>query len=276
MMRTGWSRTAASLFFACRTPVYNTHAHIDPNSFDFTAMGMSSALPLIKSGKLGKIYAYRAVYLQEWGMAHYGVPLIWRYLKAQAGSGALGDLGAHIIDLGRFLVGDIREVSGHLETFIEKRPLQENPNEMGDVTVDDASMFVARFGSGALGTFEASRFAVGRKNHNRFEINGSRGSVIFNLERMTELEYYNAEDPSDKSGFRVIQATDPSHPFTSAWWPPGHIIGYEHTFTHLVADGFEKMARGENPSPDFEDGLRNQAVLDAVERSSASRKWESV
>ncbi|HWP30943.1 MAG TPA: Gfo/Idh/MocA family oxidoreductase [Fimbriimonadales bacterium] len=239
---------------------------------------------MIEEGVLGKIYHFRAVYLQDW-IADPAFPLVWRLQKEIAGSGAHGDIGAHIIDLGRYLVGEITEVCGHLETFIKQRPKLAKADdrlggvasaEMGEVTVDDASMFLARFENGALGTFEAARFALGRKNHNRFEINGSRGSVVFNLERMNELEYYNAEDPPHLQGFRVIQVTDKVHPYTANWWPVGHIIGYEHTFTHLVYSGFERMGRGENPTPDFEDGLRNQMVLDAVERSAKSRKWENI
>ncbi|KAA0228966.1 Gfo/Idh/MocA family oxidoreductase [Fimbriimonadia bacterium ATM] len=239
------------------------------------------AKKMIDNGDLGRIYHFRAVYLQDW-IADPNFPLVWRLEKQFAGSGAHGDINAHIIDLARLLVGEIAEVSGHLETFVKQRPKLAAVDdrlggvaskEMGDVTVDDAAMFLARFQNGALGTFEATRFAVGRKNHNRFEINGSKGSLVFNLERMNELEYYSAEDPEDLRGFRCIQATDASHPYCANWWPVGHIIGYEHTFVHLVADGLSKMAKGENPSPDFEDGLRNQRVLDAVERSSASRSW---
>lgn len=242
------------------------------------------AKKMITDGLLGKIYHFRAVYLQDW-IADPSFPLVWRLTKEEAGSGAHGDINSHIIDLGRFLVGEISEVSGHLETFVKQRPLLAATDdrlggvastEMGHVTVDDAAMFLAKFENGALGTFEATRFAVGRKNHNRFEINGSRGSIVFNLERMNELEYYNAEDPASVRGFRTIQVTDSVHPFTGNWWPVGHIIGYEHTFVHLVVDGFARMSRGENPSPDFEDGYRNQRILHAVSRSSESRKWEAV
>lgn len=242
------------------------------------------ARKMIDDGFIGKVYHFRAVYLQDW-IADPSFPLVWRLEKESAGSGAHGDINSHIIDLGRFLVGEITEVSGHLETFVHQRPKLAATDdrlggvasaEMGNVTVDDAAMFMAKFESGALGTFEATRFAVGRKNHNRFEINGSRGSIVFNLERMNELEYYNADDPEGLRGFRTVQVTDSVHPFAGNWWPAGHIIGYEHTFSHLVANGFDRMSKGENPTPDFEDGLRNQRVLDAVSRSSASRKWETV
>jgi predicted dehydrogenase len=148
--------------------------------------------------------------------------------------------------------------------------------DLGKVTVDDASAFIARFQNGALGTFEATRFAVGRKNHNRFEINGSKGSIVFNLERMNELEYFNAEDPDGTQGFRVIQATESGHPYAGHYWPVGHIIGYEHTFVNLVADALTAIHDGRPCSPDFRDGYENQRVLDAVERSHASRGWISL
>jgi predicted dehydrogenase len=239
------------------------------------------AKSMMDDGSLGRIYHIRAAYLQDW-IADPAFPLVWRLQKEFAGSGAHGDIAAHIIDLARFLVGEFSEVCGHMETFVKERPLLAEVDDrlggvasakMGEVTVDDASMFLARFASGAIGTFDATRFAVGRKNHNRFEINGSKGSLVFNLERMNELEFYDATDAADRSGFRVIQATDSVHPYAGNYWPVGHIIGYEHTFVNLVAAGFGAMARGEDPSPSFEDGLRNQIVLDAVERSSSSRKW---
>lgn len=242
------------------------------------------AKKMIENGELGKIYHFRAVYLQDW-IADPNFPLVWRLQKQFAGSGAHGDIAAHIIDLARFLIGEIKDVCGHLETFIKQRPLLKETDdrlggvasdERGEVTVDDASMFLALFENGTLGTFEATRFATGRKNHNRFEVNGSRGSVIFNLERMNELEYYNAEDPETTRGFRLIQTTESAHPYTANWWPPGHIIGYEHTFTHLVADALTRMSQSQNPTPSFEDGLKNQQVLDAVERSNRSRGWERV
>lgn len=239
------------------------------------------AKKMIADGRLGTIYHMRATYLQDW-IADPNFPLVWRLQKDKAGSGAHGDINAHIIDMGRFLLGEFNEVCGMLHTFVKKRPLvaaiddrlgaSASP-EMGDVTVDDAAAFLARFHSGAIGTFEASRFAVGRKNYHRWEINGSKGSVVFNLERMNELEYYNAEDASDVRGFRVIQATEGEHPYAGRYWPVGHILGYEHTFVNLVADALMAIHRGECPSPNFEDGLQNQRVLDAVERSWEKRGW---
>lgn len=236
---------------------------------------------LIEQGKLGTIYHFRAVYLQDW-IADPNFPLVWRLDKKKAGSGAHGDINAHIIDLGRHLVGEIDEVCGMLHTFVKKRPLAAGIDdklgakasaEMGDVTVDDAAAFLARFKNGALGTFEASRFAVGRKNYNRFEINGSKGSVVFNLERMNELEFYDNTDPAGEHGFRTIQTTEATHPYAGHYWPTAHIIGYEHTFINLVADALTAIHEGKPCSPNFEDGYENQRVLDAVERSHEKRAW---
>lgn len=230
---------------------------------------------MIQEGALGDLRHFRAVYLQDW-MSDPSTPMVWRLKKQYAGSGAHGDLNSHLIDLARFLVGEITEVSGVMKTFVRERPIAEGSQETDTVDVDDATAFLALFESGAMGTFEATRFALGRKNHNRIEINGSKGSIVFNLERMNELEYYDGSDPSDRTGFRLIQVTEPVHPFVSAWWPPGHIIGYEHTFVNLVADGLQRMAEGRNPSPNFEDGLACQRVLDAVERSAERKSWVAV
>ena len=245
------------------------------------APAVALAKKMIMEGKLGTIYHFRAVYLQDW-IADPNFPLVWRLQKEVAGSGTHGDINAHIIDLGRHLVGEFDEVCGLLHTFIKQRPLAgeidanlgaKASQEMGEVTVDDAAMFLAKFKNGALGTFEATRFAVGRKNKNSFEINGSKGSIVFNLEKMNELEYYNNDDPSDLQGFRLIQATDGNHPYAGHYWPVGHIIGYEHTFVNLVADAVTNMVAGKPISPDMVDGYVNQRVLDAVERSHDSRTW---
>ena len=236
---------------------------------------------MIEEGKLGTIDHWRAVYLQDW-IADPNFPLVWRLQKEVAGSGTHGDINAHIIDLARHLVGEFDEVCGMLHTFIKQRPLAgeiddklgaKASTQMGEVTVDDAAMFLARFKNGALGTFEATRFAVGRKNKNSFEINGSKGSVVFNLEKMNELEYYNNDDPSDYHGFRLIQATEATHPYAGHYWPVGHIIGYEHTFVNLVADAVTNMVNKTKISPDFVDGYENQRVLDAVEQSHEMRTW---
>jgi predicted dehydrogenase len=240
------------------------------------------AKSLIESGRLGTIYHWRAVYLQDWIMDP-NFPLVWRLQKDQAGSGTLGDLGAHIIDLARMLLGEISEVTGLTETFIKKRPILAGTTgglgaaggaEMGDVTVDDAALFLARFANGAVGTFEVTRFAKGRANSNSFEINGSKGSVRFNLERLNELEVLIEDDQPDIAGFRNVLVTNGAeHKYMSAWWPAGHIIGWEHTFTHGVYDLLKGIASGTSPDPTFEDGLRCQAILDAVEKSSSTRQW---
>ncbi|RYG39203.1 Gfo/Idh/MocA family oxidoreductase [bacterium] len=248
------------------------------------APAVALAKKMIDEGLLGRIYHWRATYLQDW-IADPNFPLVWRLQKEIAGSGTHGDINAHIIDAARYLLGEITEVSGLLHTFVKQRPLAgeidaslgaKASQEMGEVTVDDAAMFLAKFENGALGTFEASRFAVGRKNYHRWEINGSKGSVVFNLERMNELEYYNEGDPEGLKGFRVIQATDGSHPYAGHYWPVAHILGYEHTFINLLADAFTALGEGKPISPDFEDGYRNQRVLDAVERSSDTKCWISV
>jgi predicted dehydrogenase len=248
------------------------------------APAVALAKQMIDEGKLGTIYHWRATYLQDW-IADPSFPLVWRLQKEVAGSGTHGDINAHIIDMARYLLGEIDEVSGLLHTFIKERPLAgaindslgaEATTEMGQVTVDDAAMFLAKFKNGALGTFEASRFAVGRKNYHRWEINGSKGSVVFNLERMNELEYFNNEDPHGTQGFRVIQATEGADPYSGHFWPAGHIIGYEHTFINLLADAFTNLAEGKPISPDMVDGFENQRVLDAVERSSETRRWVSL
>jgi predicted dehydrogenase len=236
------------------------------------APAVSLARRLIEEGRIGRIHHYRGTYLQDW-IVDPEFPRVWRLEKARAGSGALGDLASHSIDIARFLVGEITEVSGMLETFVEQRPLEDGTGR-APVDVDDAALALLRFENGAIGTVEATRFAPGRKNHNRFEINGSKGSLSFDLERMNELEVY--EEAGPESGFRTILVTDESHPYVAPWWPPGHILGYEHTFVHTVADFVRAVASGEVPQPSFADGVRNQQVLDAIERSAASRRWETI
>lgn len=234
------------------------------------------ARQLIDQGRLGRIYHYRGTYLQDW-IVDPGFPLVWRLRKETAGSGALGDITSHSIDLARFLVGEITEVTAALETFIKERPLPENPRKKGKVTVDDASAAVVRFANGALGTIEGTRMAPGRKNYNRFEINGSLGSLAFNLERMNELEVFFRSDPGPTQGFRTIMVTEAAdHPYVKAWWPPGHILGYEHTFVHTVYDFLEAVADRKVPRPSFEDGLANQRVLEAMEKAARTRRWVSV
>lgn len=234
------------------------------------------ARQLIDQGRLGRLYHFRGTYLQDW-VADPSVPLYWRLRKEAAGTGALGDIASHSLDLARFLVGEVTEVTGALETFVKERPLPENPKKKGKVTVDDASASVVRFANGALGTIEASRFATGRKNYNRFEINGSTGSIAFNLERMNELDVYLTEDDRAVQGFHNVMVTDgAAHPYFKHWWPDGHIIGYEHTFIHTVYDLLEAIATDTMPTPNFEDGVRNQKVLDAMEKAAATKRWVTV
>lgn len=229
---------------------------------------------LIEEGALGQIRHWRSVYLQDW-LVDPSFPLVWRLRREVAGSGALGDIAAHSIDLAHFLVGDITEVVGMSETFIRERPLPTG-EAMGPVTVDDMTAFLARFRNGAVGTFEATRFATGRKNYNCFEINGSKGSLRWNFESMNRLEFYSGDDPGYIQGFRTIIATEPEHKYVSTWWPPGHIIGYEHTFVHAVYELMEALGRSELLHPNFVDGVKCQAVLDAVARSITTGQWVTV
>ena len=258
-----------------------------PNAVCFNYRGVPAvalAKKMIEEGRLGKIYHWRSVYLQDW-IVDPEFPIVWRLQGEIAGSGAHGDLAAHSIDLARHLVGEITEVSGMMDTFITERPILAESDdrlggkaseERGAVTVDDSSIFLARFANGAVGTFEATRMAAGRKNHNKFEINGSKGSIVFNMERMNELEYYNHEDPEDVRGFRTVQTTDGCHPYTGNYWPIGHIIGYEHTFINLIKDMLTTFVDGKDFHPGFDDGLACQKVLEAVKVSSDTRSWQRI
>jgi len=245
------------------------------------AIGLAKRL--INEGKIGKIYHIRASYLQDWIMDPK-FPLVWRLQKEIGGSGAHGDLNAHIIDLTRYLVGEFDEVVGMDETFIKKRPFVEAEGSLaakggkgiGKVTVDDAVLFLARFKNGAIGTFEGTRFAGGRRNRNQFEINGSRGTLAFQFERMNELEYYSAKDPQYVQGFKTILATEGVHPYMSAYWPPGHTLGYEHTFVNTASDLVESIAKNKKIEPNIEDGLKCQQVMDAVIKSVEERCWVKV
>jgi predicted dehydrogenase len=228
------------------------------------------AKQLVDEGRIGTVRHYRGVYLQDW-IVDPEFPRIWRLEKAKAGSGALGDIASHSLDLARYLVGEIAEVSGMLKTFVAERPLPGSTTK-ASVDVDDAALALLRFENGAIGTVEGSRFATGRKNYNRFEINGSKGSIAFDLERLNELEIYSEEGPN--SGFRTVLVTDAKHPYIRGWWPPGHLIGYEHSFTHTVRDLVQAIHEQKLPTPNFEDGVKNQRVLDAIERSSSSGRWE--
>lgn len=231
---------------------------------------------LVAEGRLGTIRHVRAQYLQDW-LVDPDFPLEWRLRREISGSGALGDLGAHIVDMAQYVTGQhIGGVSALTERFVKERPLPGGSG-VGPVTVDDTALFLARLDGGAVGTFEATRFAQGRKNALRLEINGAAGSVAFDLENLNELSFFDVTAPSAEAGFRRILVTEPDHPYAGAWWPPGHLLGYEHSFTHEVRDLLDDIAAGRDPVPSFTDGLRVQLVLDAVEHSAANdARWTEV
>jgi predicted dehydrogenase len=239
---------------------------------------------LVEQGRIGEVRQVRAQYLQDW-IADPEAPLSWRLRKERAGSGALGDIGAHIIDLTQYITGDrIASVSGLLETFVTERPVPSASSglsavagsERGEVTVDDAAAFLARFAGGATGVFEATRMAYGRKNAIRIEVNGDRGSLAFDFEDMNLLHFYDATEPAETAGFRRILVTEPVHPYVAAWWPAGHLLGYEHGFVHQAADLVTDIAENRDPSPSFADGLQVQRVMAAVEQSAAKQTWMEV
>jgi predicted dehydrogenase len=240
---------------------------------------------LVAEGRLGEIRHVRATYLQDW-LTDASFPLTWRLQRARAGSGALGDLGAHLIDLAQSLTGSlITEVSGTTATFVGERPLPESTASdprNGPVSVDDAAVFTARFGAGSsgdgtLGTFEATRFAAGRKNALRIELNGELGSIAFDLERLNELEFHDHTRDALTAGFTRILATEPGHPYLSAWWPPGHVLGWDVTFSHEVADFVTAIAASAEPQPSFADGLQVQRVLAAVQESAVGgSRWITI
>nr|PZN58672.1 MAG: dehydrogenase [Chloroflexota bacterium] len=227
---------------------------------------------LIESGKLGRIYHFRAVYLQEWIMDP-NFPMVWRLRKDVAGSGVLGDLGSHIIDLARFLVGEPKRLTAMTKTFITERPSEDGTSRV-PVDVDDAFTALIEFENGALGTLEASRFAAGRKNHQVLEINGEKGSISFSLERLNELDvYWVDEEPKETRGFHNVLVTESYHPYWENWWPHGHIIGWEHTFVHEFHHFFDAIVNNKDVAPygaTFEDGYRNAVIADAIEQSAQS------
>ena len=231
---------------------------------------------MVADGKVGQIRHVRAVYLQDW-LVDPAAPLTWRMQAERAGLGAMGDIASHIVDMVQYLTGQrITGVSGLTETFIHERPLLDGTGS-GPVTVDDAGLFVARLSGGALATFEATRLATGRKNALRVEINGSAGSLSFDLESLNELQYYDLSRPSAEQGFARILVTEPDHPYVGAWWPPGHLLGYEHAFTNQARDFIDAIATGTDPRPSFAEALNVQLVLDAVVRSSAAGvQWTEV
>jgi predicted dehydrogenase len=233
---------------------------------------------LIAGGRLGEVRHVRASYQQDW-IVDPEFPLVWRLQQDIAGTGALGDIGAHIVDFTQFVTGQrLTGVSALTETFVKERPLLgATDGATGPVTVDDAALFFGRMSGGAIASYEATRMATGRRNALRVEINGSLGSAAFDLERLNELEFYDGTQPAGRQGFTRILVTEAEHPYMSAWWPTGHIIGYEHSFTHEVRDLIEAIATGADPAPSFRDALQVQRVLDAVLASAASQSsWTAV
>ena len=244
---------------------------------------MTFAKQLVDEGRLGQIFHWRGAYLQDW-IVDPTFPLSWQLNKEYAGGGTLFDLSSHAIDLARFIIGEPEAVTAVNKTFIKERPLPgvgatafnagrgADNSKLGTVEVDDASFTIVEFECGALGSIESSRLANGRRNHNDFEIYGSKGSLHFNLERMNELEFFDGTQPVREQGFRRILITEAEHPYESAWWPTGHIIGYEHTFINAFADFLKALSRNETITPNFEDGAKIIRVLKAIERSSAEHR----
>ena len=232
------------------------------------------AQQLIQEGKIGKIRHFDAVYYQDW-LIDPDFPFVWRNDLEEAGSGAHGDMNAHLVDLARYLVGEVTDVSGTQDIFIKERRIGEG-SETREVTADDATSFLCHFENGAMGSFITSRFATGRKNYLKFELFGSKGALKFELERLNELQYYSTTDEQGDQGFRTILVTENVHPFINAWWPPGHIIGWEHTFIHEIKAFLDAIANNEDVVPNFYDGWKTQQVMDAVVIAAASRKWINI
>ena len=232
------------------------------------------ARELIREGALGEMRQFRAIYLQDW-LVDPSFPRTWRLVREKAGSGALGDTAVHIVDLARFLVGEIAEAVGMTATFVRERPLPDGTG-MGRVDVDDAAAFLARLEDGVTGVFETTRMATGRKNFMHLEVNGAEGSLFWNAEDPNVLWFHSRRDPVAARGFRRIVVTEPEHPYAGNWWPSGHILGYEHSFVHAAHELLSALAEGRNPAPDFRDGVAAQAVLEAVSRSVEERRWVAV
>ncbi len=240
------------------------------------------ARQMIDEDKIGRIFHWRGAYQQDW-IVDPDFPLTWQLQKETAHAGPQWDLNSHSVDLAHFLVGDIKTVSCLTTNFIKQRPIPgegagtfssgtNTSNQKGEVTVEDAALMMVEFENGAIGSFEATRFATGRKNANTFEIYGSKGGLTFNLERMNELQYFSNQDANSAQGFRTIMVTEPSHPYISNWWPPGHIIGYEHSFVHAMADFLIALDKKEEIRPNFEDGVKILAVLEAGLESARTGK----
>ena len=252
------------------------------------APAVATIKQMLAKGELGKIFHFRAAYQQDW-IVDPDFPMVWRLKKKHTGSGALGDIGAHITDLCQYLVGDVSEVCSSMRTFIKKRAVADSDigitakkgkkraAKMDTVDVDDAAIFLGHIkGADTLATFEATRFAPGRRNYNSIEVYGSEGSVLWNQEDMNIFHYFNRNDPELVQGFRRVHATDAGHPYQEAWWPTGHIIGYEHLFVHEIRDFLVNINKKAEPYSTFVDAVKCQKVLDAVERADRTRKWEKV
>lgn len=240
---------------------------------------ISLAKQLIDEGRIGRVFHYRAKYLQDWTISPdvpQGGATLWRLDADVAGSGVTGDLLAHSIDTAIWLIGSIEKVSAMTETFIKERALQDEPKKRKKVRIDDACAFLARFKNGALATFESTRYARGRKNQNTLEINGERGSIYFDLEDAHQLQYFDHRDDSHVRGWRTILVTDSDHPYMDKYWVPGCVIGYEHTFINALADFLKGLETGQAARPNFRDALETQYVCDAVLKSAKTQAWETV
>jgi predicted dehydrogenase len=239
---------------------------------------------LIESGSIGRVQHFRGIYSQDW-LVDPNFPLAWRLRKKDAGAGSSWDLGAHVVDLARYLVGEVVEVIGTQTTFVKERPVAAFEegltavagDEMGEVDVDDATSFLAHFENGAVGLFEVTRYATGHRNQNRIEVYGTTGGLVWNgFEKMNELEFYSRGDPDYAQGFRTIQVGEGAHPYMAGWWPAGHIIGFGDTFVHEALDFLNAIAEGRQASPSFHDGLQCQIILTAVDKSIAERRWVGI
>ncbi len=237
------------------------------------------AKQIIDEGRLGRIFHYRATYLQDWTISPEvpaGGPTLWRLDGDVAGSGVSGDLASHSIDTALWLNGGIKSVCGMTEIFVKERPVQDQPGERKQIVIDDSCTFLVQFVNGSNGTFEATRYARGRKNHNSFEINGEEGSLYFDLENMHQLQYFNHGDPPHLQGWRTIMVTAFEHPYMKKWWVPGCVIGYEHTFVNALADFLGALETREPTHPSFGDALETQKVHDSVLSSAQKKKWVDV
>lgn len=239
---------------------------------------------MIEAGEIGDIYHFRGLYSQDW-LVDPNFPLAWRLRKKDAGAGSSWDLGAHVVDLSRYLVGELQEVIGFQSTFIHERPLAVLEDglvaiagkERGKVDVDDATSFLGRFQSGTMGLFEVTRFGTGHRNLCQIEIYGSKGGIIWRgFENMNNLEFYSRNDPANAQGYRLIQVGEGSHPYVANWFPAGHIIGFGETFVHEIYDFLQGVADNKPVTPSFHDGLKCQEILVAVDQSIAERCWTKI